>query len=101
MTRKELINSMIAVAKQEVQKHGYDFSSEALEQLKELVTSGVNRMETHELSNSDKLLLAQNNTRKFIRELCEKHRRETNTRIVDDRTFSQGRMSICPIWPIC
>lgn len=101
MTRTELINKMIAVANQEVQRHGYVFSNEASNQLVELVTSGVNRMSTDELLSPGKTTLAQNNVRKFVRRLCEKHHRETNSRIVENRTFSQGRMSICPIWPIC
>lgn len=92
---------MIAVANQEVKIHGYVFSNEASTQLLELVTSGVNRMKTDELLSPGKTTLAQNNMREFVRKLCEKHHRETNSRIVENRTFSQGRMSICPIWPIC
>ena len=101
MTRTGLINKMIIVANQEVQSHGYTFSAEAAAQLRELVTSGVNRMTMAELQSDNKTTLAQNNMREFVRRLCEKHRRETNTRIVENRTFSRGRMSICPIWPIC
>lgn len=101
MTRQELINRMIVVANEEAANQGCYFSEGASGQLKELVTSGVNRMTLDELSNSSKVLLAQNNTREFVRRLCEKHRRENNTRIVENRTFSLGRLSICPIWPIC
>ena len=101
MTRLELIDKMITIANEEVEKQGYIFSNLASAELVELISSGVNRMSNAELLDYSKVLLSQSNTRVFVERLCEKHRRETNTRIVESRTFSQGRMSICPIWPLC
>lgn len=101
MTRLELINRMITIANEEVERQGYRFSELASTELVELISSGVNRMSNAELLDYSKIMLAQRNTRVFVERLCEKHRRETNTRIVESRTFSQGRMSICPIWPLC
>ena len=44
---------------------------------------------------------ARDNTIKFVRQLCEDHKRRNGRLILENRTFSMARMSICPLWPLC
>lgn len=101
MTREQLIKAMLDDAHSEVVRNGYRFSVVAEDQLKEIITSGVNRMSVQELVSLAKTAEARNNTKIFIRRICDKHRREHTGIIVENRTFSEARMSICPMWPLC
>lgn len=92
---------MLDEAHREVSKHGYHFAQQAEDQLREIVTSGVNRMSNVDLMSVAKTSEARNNTRTFVHRVCEKHRRERTGIIVENRTFSEARLSICPIWPLC
>lgn len=100
MTREELIASLIREAHYEVNRHYCQFSSDADAQLRELVTAGVDRMTVTERNNGLKIAEAQRNIRFLCQKLCERTRRE-NRMIVENRTFSSARMSICPLWPFC
>lgn len=100
MTRDELISNLIQEAYSEVSRHNCQFSTDADSQLRELVTAGVDRMTFTERNNGLKIAEAQRNMRFLCQKLCERTRRE-NRMIVENRTFSSARMSICPLWPFC
>ena len=100
MTREELISSLIQEAHNEVNRHNCQFASDADAQLRELVTAGVYRMTVAERNNGLKIAEAQRNMRFLCQKLCERTRQE-NRIIVENRTFSSARMSICPLWPFC
>lgn len=100
MTREELINSLIQEAHNEVNRHNCRFSTEAEVQLRELVTAGVNRMTELERNDSMKIAEARRNMRYLSVKICEQTKRE-NRLIVENRTFSSARISICPLWPFC
>lgn len=101
MTREQLFNAMLNAAHIEVENNGYSFSVEAEAQLKELLSSAVNRLTLAELNSTYSTTRAQLNTKEFVSRLCEKHRREHSGLIVENRTFTAARFTICPIWPIC
>lgn len=100
MTRDELITSLIQKAHDEVNRHNCQFSAEANLQLRELVTAGVNRMTVAERNNGARLAEAERNIRFLCKKLCERTQDE-NRQIVENRTFSSARISICPLWPFC
>lgn len=100
MTREELIASLIREAHNEVNRHNCQFAADADAQLRELVTAGVDRMTVTERNNGLKIAEAQRNMRFLCEQLCERTRRESRV-IVENRTFSSARMSICPLWPFC
>lgn len=100
MTRDELISSLIREAHNEVNRHNCLFATDADAQLRELVTAGVERMTVTERNNGLKIAEAQRNMRFLCQKLCERTRRESRV-IVENRTFSSARMSICPLWPFC
>ena len=100
MTREELIANLIREAHNEVNRHNCQFASDADAQLRELVAAGVDRMTVAERNNGLKIAEAQRNMRFLCQKLCERTRRE-NRMIVENRTFSSARMSICPLWPFC
>lgn len=100
MTRDELISSLIQEAYSEVSRHNCQFATDADAQLRELVSAGVDRMTFAERNNGLKIAEAQRNMRFLCQKLCERTRRE-NRMIVENRTFSSARMSICPLWPFC
>ena len=100
MTREELINSLIQEAHNEVRRHNCSFSTEAEAQLRELVIAGVNRMTELERNNGVKIAEAERNMRYFCVKICQQTKRE-NRLIVENRTFSSARISICPLWPFC
>ena len=101
MTRQELIERIISVAHQTVRSRQCTFSVDAERQLREMVTSGVNNtMSDIDLNNPSRVLLAQNNMRDLCNKLCDRVRGE-NRYLVENRTFSNARMSICPVWPFC
>lgn len=100
MTREELISSLIREAHNEVNRHNCQFATDADAQLRELVTAGVERMTVTERNNGLKIAEAQRNIRYLCEQLCLRTRRE-NRAVVENRTFSSARMSICPLWPFC
>lgn len=100
MTRDELISSLIQEAYNEVSRHNCQFSTEADAQLRELIAAGVDRMTVEERYNGAKIAEAERNMRYLCGQLCERTRRESRV-IVENRTFSSARMSICPLWPFC
>ena len=100
MTKEELISNLIQVAHEEVSKHNCYFSDEADAQLKELVTAGVDRMSLQDRYNNERIATAQNNMRYLCIKVCEETKKE-NHLIVENRTFSSTRWSICPLWPFC
>ncbi len=101
MTRQELKNECMIVAHQECSNRGYSFSSEANRQLHELIATGVDRMTIEDMNNPVKCQLAVSNIKTFVFKLCERKRRERSGVILENCTFSQGRLSICPLWPFC
>lgn len=100
MTREELIDRLLQQAHIEASSHNCKFSADADSQLRELVTAGVGRMTVDELRNNAKIIEAEHNIRFLCKKLCERTRNE-NRMIVENRTFSSARMSICPLWPFC
>ena len=93
--KEELHNRAIA----EVAKYGYAFSTEAENQLLNLISEGVNRMNNSgRISTIDMETASSNMTR-----LCLKlvQRENSRYRIVESRTFISARFSICPLWPFC
>lgn len=100
MTRDELISSLIQKAYNEVSRHSCQFSAAADAQLRELVSAGVDRMTVAERYDGAKIAEAERNMRYLCEQLCERTRRESRL-IVENRTFSSARLSICPLWPFC
>lgn len=102
MTRQEIIQSLIREAQRELTRNSYQFAGDAERQFNEMVRSGVDHnMSTADCQNGMRIAEAQRNTREFIKILCERHRREQRGSVVENRTFSQARMSLCPMWPLC
>lgn len=100
MIKEELIDSLLREAYNEVNRHHCRFSANADAQLRELITAGVERMSMSERYNGLKIAEAQSNMRFLCKKLCERTLRG-NEVIVENRTFSIARMSICPLWPFC
>lgn len=100
MTREEIISSLIQQAQSEVSRHNCQFSADAYSQLRELIIAGVDRMTVSERNNRVKIAEAEHNIRFLCFKLCERTRNESRM-IVENRTFSSARMSICPLWPFC
>ena len=98
MTREEIYNRIWAIAQREVAKHGYQFSSEAAEELKDFIHHGV----FNNMPVSDKIAEAERNMREICQELCRRERqRQRPARIVESRTFTETRFQFCPRYPFC
>lgn len=100
MTREELINSLIQEAHNEVSRQNCQFSVDAEAQLREFVTTGVDRMSVSDRYNSSRIAEAQRNIRRFCVQISEQTKKE-NRYLVENRTFSSVRLSLCPLWPFC
>ena len=100
MTRDELIASLLQEAYNEVDRHYCRFSADADAQLREMITAGVERMSFAERLDGSKIAEAQHNIRILCEDICKRTRRDRHV-IVENRTFSSARLSICPLWPFC
>ena len=101
MTRQELIAEFMSVAHQTVWSRNCKFSSDAEANLLEMVSSAVNNTMTEaDVNNPVQIARAESNMRELCYKLCERTKSD-NKFIVENRTFSYARMSICPIWPFC
>ena len=100
MTRDELIASLLHEAYNEADRHYCKFSADADAQLRELITAGVDRMSVAERHNGSRVAEAQHNIRILCEDICKRTRRDRHV-IVENRTFSCARLSICPLWPFC
>ena len=100
MTRDELIASLLHEAYNEADRHYCKFSADADAQLRELITAGVDRMSVAERHNGSRVAEAQHNIRILCEDICKRTRRDRHV-IVENRTFSSARFSICPLWPFC
>lgn len=100
MTRDELIASLLHEAYNEADRHYCKFSADADAQLRELITAGVDRMSVAERHNGSRVAEAQHNIRILCEDICKRTRRDRHV-IVENRTFSSARLSICPLWPFC
>lgn len=99
MSKERLFRLMLDEAYDEVRRQGVTFDSQADRQLCELIRSGVWRMSESDVEyRADEAI---DNTRLFVRQLCEDHKRKNGRLILENRTFSMARMSICPLWPLC
>ena len=100
MTRDELIASLLQEAYNEADRHYCQFSADADAQLRELIIAGVDRMSVAERHNGSRVAEAQHNIRILCEDICKRTRRDRHV-IVENRTFSSARLSICPLWPFC
>lgn len=101
MTRQELINEIMSIAHQVVHSRNCRLTADAEAQLLEMVVSGVNKtMTTGDVNDPGQVARAKRNIRELCYKLCERVRSD-NKLIVENRTLSSARMSICPIWPFC
>ena len=100
MTRDELIASLLHEAYNEADRHYCKFSADADAQLRELITAGVDRMSVAERHNGSRVAEAQHNIRILCEDICKRTRRDRHV-IVENRTLSSARLSICPLWPFC
>lgn len=100
MTRDDLIALLLEDAYSEVRKYHCRFSPVADLQLRELVSSGVYRMSDDERNNDMKIAEARRNMRLLCQSLCVQTKQD-NRMIVENKSFSRARMSICPLWPFC
>ncbi len=99
MNRIEFKEELLKLANTEVNNHGFIFSIATSSQIKEMISSGVDRMSPTEFNDTAYLSLAKRNIVELSRRLCE--RETSKNRIVDNRTFTAARFSICPLWPFC
>lgn len=101
MTREEVYKFIIAEARQTVLRRNCSFDNAAEEQLKEIVHNAVyNTMTEKDINSPDQVLRARRNMRFLCNKLCDRARQE-NKLIVENRSFSAARFSLCPIWPFC
>ena len=101
MTRKEIYDSILLIAHQEVESRGFRFSPFAEKQLKEMILNGVNNtMTAADCNNDAKIAEAQQNMREICIELCNREQRQRSV-IVESRTFSAIRFQLCPRYPFC
>ena len=100
MTRDELIASLLHEAYNEADRHYCKFSADADAQLRELITAGVDRMSVAERHNGSRVAEAQQNIRILCEDICKRTGRDSHV-MVENRTFSSARLSICPLWPFC
>lgn len=100
MRKEELIDRLLKEAYNEVHRYNCQFSANADAQLRELISAGVERMSVAERYDGSRIAMAQSNMRFLCKKLCEQTRHGDGL-IVENRTFSSARMSICPLWPFC
>lgn len=93
--KEELHNRAIS----EVTRRGYSFSSEANNQLLNLIAEGVNRMNNTGRTSHINMDEARRNMTYLCIKLVE--RENSKNHIVESRTFTSARFSICPLWPFC
>lgn len=86
------------IAVSTVGNHGYRFSNDADRQLVDIIEVGISTMNSSGRTTDADMDLARRNMRKLCRELVL---RESSSVIVENRTFSAARFSICPLWPFC
>lgn len=101
MTRQEIINQIITVAKMEVEKHDCSFSQSGLAELRTFVTNGVNEnMSLSDCNSPERIALAKNHIREISVELCHIERLR-NKHLIDGKTIIDSKFHFCPRYPFC
>ena len=97
MTKDELKEDLMKRAHIAIRDKNRTISPSAEAELRELISSGVDRMFDEDKHDNKSIELARLNANQFINEMCKKYR----GRVIDRSTFSIARLSICPKWPFC
>ena len=99
--RQEFKNRLLILGQNRARQSNFIFTTEALSNLRGLIEIGVNRMTDEELESQQYKLRAENNLLRWVEKMIENSKERNLNESLDTRTFSNARMSICPLWPFC
>lgn len=99
--RQEFKDLLILTGERRAKQSNFIFTPEAFNSLKKLIDTGVNKMTMVELQDRTLKTRAENNLVKLVEKMIEDSRERRLNERLDTRTFSNARMSICPLWPFC
>lgn len=101
MTRQEFKQRLLESSVREARRLNYKFTTDAQQNLIELIESGVERMTSSELVSDLRRQEAERNLYKLIDYMVRNAKSRNLNESIDTRTFSAVRLSICPLWPFC
>ena len=111
MTKVELKQKLFEIAKEEALKSGYIFPELVEKGLKEMISSGVERLAIGDMNSEERIQIVEANIKKvveyMIANIQRRYPREKGLQYrslnesLDIRSFSEVRFSICPLWPFC
>lgn len=100
MTRDELIKHLQSIVDAKQRQYNKRFSSLAMNEIHELITTGVDRMSIAQRNNASDIALAEHNLVLIISACYDRSYQRRENEVSRD-TFVTVRMMDCPKWPYC
>lgn len=100
MTRDELIRHLLSTVESKQRRNNKRFTASAMSEVREFITSGVDRMTDAERNSSSSVILAQSNLEHVIL-ACYNRSQQRREYEISRETFVTIRMMECPKWPYC
>lgn len=101
MTRQEFKQNLLESATRVSRSLNYRLTDEVEVNLKELISSGVERMTSTEFVSELRRQEAERNLNRLVEYMVNNAKSRNLSDRLDTRSFSAVRMSICPLWPFC
>jgi len=99
---KEQFNDrLFAAAERRARQLNFKFTKIATGDLKTFISQGVDKMIESELRDDTQKDLAERNLLRLIEAMVTEAGKRKLYESLDYKTFSEARMSICPLWPFC
>lgn len=88
------------IARIEANKHRFHFSQDSQNEIRNLISIGVENMTPADLGNESRRRIAEEHIRKFVIHMVE-NADNRNIKYLDSRAFMFVRFKFCPLWPFC
>ncbi|MEI6142155.1 MAG: hypothetical protein WCP85_22970 [Mariniphaga sp.] len=99
--KEQFKKRLILLANVRATQLNFTFTPFASDDLKTLVNNGVDRMSQFELKDESKKALAELNLFRLVEAMAGEARKRNINETLDYKSFSDARMSLCPLWPFC
>ena len=92
---------LLEAARRRARQSNFAFTSVAETDLKSFIDQGVDKMSSADLISDSRKDLAESNLLKLVDRMANEAAKRNLNENLDYKTFSDSRMSICPLWPFC
>ena len=100
-TRDELRAQFLSVARDAARTRSFNFTTDAENELRSLVETGLDRMTSAEMNSPSDVERAAQSYRRLAEAAVVASRNLLLTESISGTAVSRARASICPLWPIC